>query len=154
MHLLCHQHLPAPTAALPFHPADKLILKCNLPIPAWVLDKSYLAPPSFSSTRDQPELSSVGYCRQRQSFPNQHFSVCFPCTAWGSPCSLRDTAAGLAHRITLRSRVQGRAPIPVPEVIIFTTPAPEGIRETIDLLKLLNSQAAHPTEELVVREPK
>lgn len=45
-------------------------------------------------------------------------------------------------------------PVPVPEVIVFAAPAPEGIRETIDLLKLLNSQATHPTKELVVREPK
>lgn len=45
-------------------------------------------------------------------------------------------------------------PVPVPEVVIFTTPAPESIGKTIDLLELLHSQATHPAKELVVGEPE
>lgn len=45
-------------------------------------------------------------------------------------------------------------PVPVPEVVVFTTPAPEGVGKTIDLLELLHSQATHPAEELVVGEPE
>lgn len=38
----------------------------------------------------------------------------------------------------------------VPEVIVLSSPAPEGVGKAIDLLKLLHGQAAHPAEELLI----
>lgn len=40
----------------------------------------------------------------------------------------------------------------VPEVIVLSSPAPEGVGKAIDLLKLLHGQAAHPAEELLIRK--
>lgn len=39
---------------------------------------------------------------------------------------------------------------PVPKIIIFSTPSPEGIWKTIDLLELFHCQATYTTEELIV----
>lgn len=43
--------------------------------------------------------------------------------------------------------------IPVPQVVIFSAPAPEGIRKAIDFPKLFYSQAAHATKKLCVGQP-
>jgi len=42
---------------------------------------------------------------------------------------------------------------PVPEVIVLSSPAPECIRKSINLLELLHRHAADAAEELVVRQP-
>lgn len=42
--------------------------------------------------------------------------------------------------------------VPVPQVVIFSAPAPEGIREAIDFPELFHSQAAHTAKELCVRK--
>lgn len=71
-----------------------------------------------------------------------------PAPAHGDSCPLRAQQAQLTEP-------QGtEPPVPVPEVIILAAPAPEGIGESVDLLELLDSQATHPPEELVVREPE
>lgn len=44
--------------------------------------------------------------------------------------------------------------IPVPQVVIFSAPAPEGIRKAIDFPKLFYSQAAHATKKLCVGKPE
>lgn len=44
--------------------------------------------------------------------------------------------------------------IPVPQIVILSTPAPEGIRKAIDFPKLFYSQAAHSTKELCVGKPE
>lgn len=43
---------------------------------------------------------------------------------------------------------------PVPQVVIFSAPAPEGIRKAIDFPKLFYSQAAHATKKLCVGKPE
>lgn len=48
-----------------------------------------------------------------------------------------------AHRVTCIL-------YPVPQVVIFSAPAPEGIRKAIDFPKLFYSQAAHATKKLCV----
>lgn len=48
----------------------------------------------------------------------------------------------------------GRCAVPVPQVVVFSTPTPESIREAIDFPKLFHRQAAHSAKELGVREPK
>lgn len=40
----------------------------------------------------------------------------------------------------------------IPKVVILSSPAPEGIGKAVDLAKLLHRQAAHPTEELLIRK--
>jgi hypothetical protein len=44
--------------------------------------------------------------------------------------------------------------IPVPKVIIFSSPSPEGIRKTIDLSKLFHSQSTYTTKKLFIGETK
>lgn len=44
-------------------------------------------------------------------------------------------------------------PSPVPQVIVLSSPAPECIRKTINLLELLHRQATDTAEELIIREP-
>lgn len=44
--------------------------------------------------------------------------------------------------------------IPVPQIVIFSTPAPEGIRKAIDFPKLFYSQATHSTKKLCVGKPE
>lgn len=41
---------------------------------------------------------------------------------------------------------------PVPEVIIFSSPAPECIRKSINLFELLHCQATHTSKELIIRK--
>lgn len=44
--------------------------------------------------------------------------------------------------------------IPVPQIVIFSTPAPEGVRKAIDFPKLFYSQAAYSTKKLCVGKPE
>lgn len=44
--------------------------------------------------------------------------------------------------------------IPVPQVVIFSAPAPEGIRKAIDFPKLFYSQTAHSAKKLCVGKPE
>lgn len=44
--------------------------------------------------------------------------------------------------------------IPIPKVVIFSSPSPEGIRKTIDLSKLFHSQSTYTTKKLFIWKTK
>lgn len=42
--------------------------------------------------------------------------------------------------------------IPIPKVIVFPSPAPEGVRKTIDLSELFHCQSTYTTKKLFIRK--
>lgn len=46
-----------------------------------------------------------------------------------------------------------KLPLPFPEVIVLSSPAPERIRKSIYLFELLHCQATDTAEEFIIRKP-